>query len=111
MQKNNLYYKIERLKLYLRQLVQWLMFDDENEIIHRDFLNAVRGIQYKNYREIVFNKLAPYIKETTLKSQGYLITEKQALEGAQRLFLDGRQSGKIDFLNALVMDEGGSNGK
>lgn len=76
----------------------------ENVLLYKDFYAAVRRIQLENYKEIVLGKLAPYIRDLRLHNDGYLITDKQAVEEAHQLFLNGKQSGKIDELNSLVIE-------
>lgn len=81
-----------------------------NRMFYKDLNDAIKNIQITNYKEIVLQKLAPYIKEVTLNKEGYLITDLQAFEQAHQLFLQGKEAGKIDELNSIIPNEEYING-
>lgn len=69
-----------------------------------DFQQAKQQILEKNSRYIIEEKLVPYIINSTLASDNYLMSEKQAYKIATQMFLDGKRKGKIDSMNRLVKE-------
>lgn len=69
-----------------------------------DFRQAKERILEQNSRYIIEEKLVPYIINSTLASDNYLMSEKMAYKIATQMFLDGKRRGKIDNMNRLTKE-------
>ena len=69
-----------------------------------DFQQAKQKILEANSRFIIEEHLVPYIIDTTLHSEGYLMSEKQAYALATEMFLRGKATGRIDSMNRLTKE-------
>lgn len=69
-----------------------------------DFRQAKERILEQNSRYIIEEKLVPYIINSTLASDNYLMSEKIAYKIATQMFLDGKRRGKIDNMNRLTKE-------
>lgn len=69
-----------------------------------DFQQAKERILEQNSRYIIEEKLVPYIINSTLASDNYLMSEKMAYKIATQMFLDGKRKGKIDSMNRLTKE-------
>lgn len=69
-----------------------------------DFQQAKERILEQNSRYIIEEKLVPYIINSTLASDNYLMSEKMAYKIATQMFLDGKRRGKIDSMNRLTKE-------
>ena len=91
------------LKNTIRDLFSIFCSQTQKAII-LDFEKEKQRILEANSRYIIEKKLVPYIIHTTLYSDGYLMTEKDAYKVATQMFLDGKASGRIDNMNRLVKE-------
>jgi len=94
---------IKFLKNTIRDLLSIIFLHTQKSII-LDFEKEKQRILEANSRYIIEEKLVPYIIHTTLCSDGYLMTEKEAYKIATQMFLNGKASGKIDNMNRLVKE-------
>ena len=102
---------ISRITAYLERFFKWLSFNDEDEILSKELKATVQKIQSENYKRLVIENFVSHIKQITLEKDGYLITDVQAFNQAHQLFLNGKNSGKIDLLNSLIPEEEYYNGR
>ena len=89
---------VYRLKTKIRNFFYPLIEDEESNFLNFELDKRIMEIQSNNYRAIVVEKLVPYYKEV------YNLTDSEAWGASQALFLQGKESGKIDCLNSLNLE-------
>lgn len=67
--------------------------------LSQEFNNFVRQKQIENYKTII-GKLYNFIRDEAV-SNGYIKTDRQCLQEAQRIYLEAKSNDLLDTLNKL----------
>ena len=94
---------VKSIKKGLKKLIYKFQLKRQKGLLV-DFQQAKQKILEANSRFIIEEHLVPYIIDTTLYSEGYLMSEKQAYELATEMFLRGKATGRIDSMNRLTKE-------
>ena len=85
----------------LVEKLKHLFYAKKQKALILNFNAKKQEILEKNSRYIIEEKLVPYIISDTLYRENYLMSEEQAYKIATQMFLEAKESGRIDCLNRL----------
>lgn len=70
-------------------------------MIIKNFVEKRKQARKQMYLRLMY-KLIQYAKDHTLAEDGYLITDKQAVEMAQTFYVEARKTRSLEEINRMV---------